>query len=103
MVAVLAVRLVASARQEPMRMLVDPHFRSGIYALERSVRADADRVADLPGDVYCTNKIVCRLAGKPFVADDFKVEQMTATRAIAQAQLDQILRSQKIITYRSGG
>ncbi|GAC1627140.1 MAG: hypothetical protein NVS4B4_10440 [Bradyrhizobium sp.] len=103
MVAILAIRLVASERQEPMRILVDPHFRSEIYALERSVRADADRVANLSGSVYCTNKLVCRLAGKAFVADDFKVEQMTATRAIARAQLDQILRSQNITTFRSGG
>jgi TATA-box binding protein (TBP) (component of TFIID and TFIIIB) len=29
--------------------------------------------------VFCTNKVVCRLANKRFVVDDFKTEQMIAT------------------------
>jgi hypothetical protein len=33
----------------------------------------------IPGDVFCTNKVVCRLANKRFVVDDFKTEQMIAT------------------------
>jgi hypothetical protein len=86
-----------------MRILADSHFRSETYALERSVRADADRVAELPGYVYCNDKVVCRVAGKPLVVDDFKVEQMVATRAFTQPQLDQILRSRNIITFKSGG
>lgn len=103
MVAILAIRLVASERHEPMRLLFDPHFRSELYALEGSVRADADRVAALPGDVYCSNKIVCRLAGKPFVVDDFKVEEMIATHATTQQELDRILTSRKIITFNGIG
>jgi hypothetical protein len=101
-IAVLAIRLIASDRQEPIKVLFNPDFRSQLHAGERAVRTDADRVAAMPGNVYCTNKIVCRLAGKPFVVDDFKVEQMVATRAITQLQLDHVLASREILTFKSG-
>jgi hypothetical protein len=70
MVAILALRLIASDRQEPALVLFDPGFRSQLKADERSARAEAVRVWQVQGDVFCTNKVICRLAGKPFVVDD---------------------------------
>jgi hypothetical protein len=102
MVSILAIRLIATDRHEPALVLFDPYFRSQLYASERSARADAARVAAMPGDVYCSNKVICRLAGKPFVVDDFKVEQMVATGTITKTQLDDILRSRKIVSFNSG-
>jgi hypothetical protein len=101
MVAIIAVRLIATDRQEPALILTDPHFRSQLYAGERSVRAEADRLASVPAGVFCTNKVVCRLAGKPFVVDDFKVEQMVATRAITKTQLDDLLKRLNIVSIKS--
>ena len=101
MVAILAIRLVATDRHEPALILLDPEFRSQLYAGERSVRAEAVRVETIPGDVYCSNKVVCRLAGKPFTVDDFKVEQMVATGAVTKLQLDTILKSRKIVSFNS--
>lgn len=101
MIAILAVRLVATDRHEPALILFDPDFRSQLYAGERSVRAEADRVAAVPGHVYCNNKIVCRLAGKPFVVDDFKVEQMVATKAVTSSQLDGLLDERQIVRFKS--
>jgi hypothetical protein len=101
MVAILIARLVATDRHEPALILLDPDFRSHLLAREQSVRADADRVAAIPGRVYCDNKIVCRLAGKPFVVDDFKVEQMEATKAITASQLDDLLQEGQIVRFKS--
>ena len=102
MAAILAARLVATDRHEPALLFFFPDFRSQLHAGERSVRAEADRVAAIPGDVYCSNKVVCRLAGKPFVVDDFKVEQMVATGSVTKPQLDDMLRLRKIVTFDSG-
>lgn len=101
MVAILAIRLIATDRQEPALLLFYPEFRSRLYASERSVRAEANRVAAIPGDVYCSNKVVCRLAGKPFVVDDFKVEQMVATGAVTKQQLAEIMNSRNIVTFKN--
>jgi hypothetical protein len=102
MVAILAARLVATDRHEPALLFFFPDFRSQLPAGERSVRTEADRVEAIPGDVYCSNKVVCRLAGKPFVVDDFKVEQMVATGSVTKQQLDDMLKSRKIVTFDSG-
>ena len=67
MVAILAGRLVATDRHEPALVLLDLDFRSRLYAAERSARANAGRVAAC----LCNDKIVCRLAGKPFFVNDF--------------------------------
>jgi Dolichyl-phosphate-mannose-protein mannosyltransferase len=99
MVAILGLRLIASDRQEPVLVVFSPDFRSQLYAAERFTRADADRIAAMPGDVYCPNKVACRLAGKRFVVDDFKVEQMVATHAITKPQLDEIMETRNIATF----
>ena len=65
-VAVLVLRLIATDRQEPLLVLMDPLFRNGFEAAEQSVREEAAQVAALDGSVYCSIKVVCRLAGKPF-------------------------------------
>jgi hypothetical protein len=101
MVAILALRLIVSDRQEPALVLFDPGFRSQIKASERAARAEADRVSQIPGAVYCNNKVICRLAGKPFVVDDFKVEQMIATHVITKAEFDEMLKARKITTFDS--
>jgi len=101
MVSLLALRLVVTDRQEPALVLFSSKFRSTIQAGEQSVLKEAGQVTALNGQVYCTNKLVCRLAGKSFIVDDFKVEQMVATRIVTQPQLDEILALRKIVTFKS--
>ncbi len=80
-VAVLAARLVATLRIEPALVLFDPDYRAQYYSNSAVVRADAARIAQVPGPVACDYKVVCRLAGKPFSYDDFRAEMLVATGA----------------------
>jgi hypothetical protein len=100
-VALVALRLIATDRQEPLLILMSPQFRHGLEAGEQSVREEARQVAAIDGDVSCDIKIVCRLAGKPFVVDDFKTGQMLATKRLSPADLDQILVSRHITAFKN--
>ncbi|WP_426442941.1 hypothetical protein [Bradyrhizobium genosp. P] len=100
-VSALVIRLLASDRQEPLLVLFDPHFAEQFANGERTIRREAAQVAAIEGNVYCLVKTVCRLAGKPFTVDDFKVEEMVATKRITQDDLDELLASHKITTFKS--
>lgn len=80
-VLVVVVRLVATLRIEPALVLFDPDYRARYFANSDVVRADAARIAQVPGPVACDYKVVCRLAGKPFAYDDFRAEMLVATGA----------------------
>jgi hypothetical protein len=75
-VLVLVVRLLATFRIEPFLILFDPGYRAEFYVNAQAAREDAARVAAMPGPVACTVKIVCRMAGKPYVWDDFRTDMM---------------------------
>jgi hypothetical protein len=57
------------------------------------VRDDAARVAAIPGPVACDFKVVCRLAGKPFVFDDFRAEMLVATGASGGLDVEGLIRA----------
>ena len=86
-VAVLRVRLLATDRQESALVLFSSDFRSYYSSGTKAVLLEVAKVAAVPGDVFCTNKLVCRLAGKRFVIDDFKTEQMVATGRMTAAEV----------------
>ncbi len=88
-VAILVIRLLATTRYEPMLILFDPGYRAAFPAHAEIVRQEASRVAAIKGNVGCLNKVVCRLAGKPFAVDDFRIEQLVGTGALSEAQLQQ--------------
>jgi hypothetical protein len=75
-VLILVVRLLATFRTEPFLILFDPAYRAQFYVHARAAREDAERVASIPGPVACTLKIICRMAGKPYVWDDFRTDMM---------------------------
>ena len=100
-VAVLVLRLIATDRQEPLLVLMDPLFRNGFEAAEQSVREEAAQVAALDGSVYCSIKVVCRLAGKPFAVDGFKVGEMLATKRLNRSDLDELLALRRITTFKN--
>ena len=80
-VLILVVRLLATARIEPFLIIADPAYRAEFYANAQAARQEAARVAAIPGPVACDYKVVCRMAGKPFVYDDFRAEMIVATGA----------------------
>jgi hypothetical protein len=82
-------------------ILIDPQFWHRFEAGEQSVREEATQVAAIDGDVYCAIKIVCRLAGKPFVVDDFKTGQMLATKRLSRSELDELLASRRITAFKN--
>jgi hypothetical protein len=53
----------------------------------------------MPGDVACEVKLVCRRAKKPFVVDEFKMEELVATGRATKAQVAAMLRARQISTF----
>ena len=80
-VLILVLRLVATVRIEPFLILFDPAYRAEFYDHAQVARAEAARIAAIPGPVACDNKVVCRMAGKPFVYDDFRTDMLIMTGA----------------------
>jgi hypothetical protein len=61
------------------------------------------QVAVMQGDVFCHNKVVCRAAGKPFVVDEFKMEELVATGKATDADIAALLKDRHIGVFVSDG
>jgi hypothetical protein len=79
MLAVLAIRLLISTRIEFAYVVLSPDYRALAAEHARVARAEAARIAAMPGPIACSNLVVCRMAGKPFVYDHFYVSQLLKT------------------------
>jgi len=101
LLVLLILRLVVSDRQGSALVLFSPEFRSSLYAAQQAARDDARRVASLQGDVFCSNKLVCRAAGKPFAVDEFKMEELVATGRATEADISALLRDRHIDGFTS--
>jgi hypothetical protein len=101
MIVILLVRLIATDRQETALILLSDHFRSSLHAAERNVRNEATRVAAMPGDVGCDNKLICRIAGKRFVVDEFKMEELVKTGKATDADIATMLAERGITPFVS--
>ncbi|MEA2945399.1 MAG: hypothetical protein QOI40_729 [Alphaproteobacteria bacterium] len=84
---ILIVRLLLSSRLEFAAVLFSPQYRAEAAEHAAIVRAEAARVAAMPGLIGCSNLVVCRMAGKPFVFDHFKVQMMLETGILTPGQL----------------
>ena len=82
-------------------VLLSPQFRSSFVAGQQTVRDEAARVATMPGDIFCRNKLVCRAAGKPFVVDEFKMEELVATGKATDADIAALLNDHHIRVFVS--
>lgn len=103
MVTLLALRLVASGRQESAWVMFNPEFRAHYKAAADSMAAVAASVSKIPGAVYCKQRnLVCWVAGKTFVADDFKTEQLLATGRATQADIAAMLDARGITVIEGG-
>jgi hypothetical protein len=97
---VVAVRLLATLRIEPALVLFSPDYRAEYYAAAQGVRDDAARVAAMRGLVACDVKVVCRMAGKPFVYDDFRTEMLVATGASGGLDVDGLIRARGLTRFQ---
>jgi hypothetical protein len=87
---ILVIRLLASLRIEPFLIVFDSVYRAEFHLHADVARSEARRVAAVPGKVACSVAIVCRMAGKAFVYDEFRVETLLAkagTTGLTEADL----------------
>jgi hypothetical protein len=99
MMTVLLLRLIASDRQETALLILSSQFQSSLYAHQQAILADSANVAAMQGDVACEVKLLCRRAKKPFVVDEFKMEELVATGRATKAQVAAMLRARQIDTF----
>jgi hypothetical protein len=94
---ILIVRLLVSSRLEFASVLFSPQYRALAGENAAVTRAEAARVAAIPGPVACQNLVVCRMAGKPFVYDHFWVTQLVETGRMSWHQVEQLARRKAIV------
>ncbi len=94
---ILIVRLLVSSRLEFAYVLFSPQYRALAAEHAAVTRAEAARVAAIPGPVACQNLVVCRMAGKPFVYDHFWVTQLVETGRMSWQQVAQLARRKAIV------
>lgn len=94
---ILIVRLLISSRLEFAYVLFSPDYRANAADNAAVTRAEAARVAAIPGPVACQNLVVCRMAGKPFVYDQFWATQLVETGRMTWPQVEQLARRQAIV------
>jgi hypothetical protein len=95
--AVLAVRLIASTRLEFAYVLLSADYRALAAEHVAVARAEAARVAAMPGPIACSNLVVCRMAGKPFVYDAFLVSQLLEAGKASAADIAAKLHAKGIV------
>jgi hypothetical protein len=98
---ILVLRLVATARSEPFLILFDPAYRAEFSVHAQAARADAARVAAMPGPVACTLKVICRMAGKPFVYDDFRADMLIMSGAAKGLDAPGLIRQHGLTYYEN--
>lgn len=101
LLVLLVLRLVVSDRQGSALVLLDPEFRASAHAAQQAARDDVSRVAAIPGDVFCSNKVVCRAAGKPFAVDEFKMEELVATGKMTEDEISALFEGRHITVFKS--
>ena len=94
--AVVLLRLIASTRMEFAYVVFSPEYRGLATDYSAITRAEATRLAAIPNPIGCWNLVVCRMAGKAFVFDDFKVSQMIATGMYSRQDIDSLIRARGI-------
>jgi hypothetical protein len=93
---VVIARLLFSLRTEPFLVICSADYRALHRVHADLAQAEAARVAAIPGLVSCSNLLVCRMAGKPFVVDEFKLEMLRAIGLVTNAAIDAKLRARGI-------
>ncbi|WP_295850566.1 hypothetical protein [Tardiphaga sp.] len=99
MTIVLVLRLVIAERQETALLIISPDFRATVWQAQRIAQQDITVVLAIDGDVACSNKVVCRAAGKRFVVDEFKMEELVMTGKATDADISALIKSRGITNF----
>ncbi len=94
---VLIVRLLVSSRLEFAYVLASPQYRALAAEQAAITRAEVARTAAIPGPVACSNLVVCRMAGKPFVYDHFWITQIIETGKMTWREVETATRRKGIV------
>lgn len=99
-IVALLLRLFASDRQETALLFLSDDFRGAFAATESNVLRQASEAAAMPGPVACATKLICRTAGKPFVVDEFKVEELLLTGTLRPDELARAMQGAGIVEFK---
>jgi hypothetical protein len=91
----ICLRLTASTRLEPVRLLTDPSFHAEIATRKAAMSATVARIQMSPGDVAYTS-LACYRAGKPFVVDLFNSGQRLMAGKLPADAISKLLASGKL-------
>ena len=75
----ICLRLVASARLEPVQLLMDPGFHTEIAAREAAMSDTVARLKNTPGDTTSSSTLASYRSGKPFIVDPFYTREQILT------------------------
>jgi hypothetical protein len=78
---VVCARLLVSKQLQPVRLIFDRSFINEIAMREQEMSDSVERVRRIPGDVL-SGALISYRAGKPFVVDEFNVEQRIVAGAL---------------------
>lgn len=95
-ILVLLLRLIASPRLEFAYVLFSPEYRAVAASNSAVARAEAARIASVSHPVGCDSLMICRMAGKAYVFDRFKVSQMIATGRYSSQEIMARLNTQHV-------
>ena len=91
----ICLRLGASTRLEPVRVLTDPSFHRTIAVREAAMADTVARIRTTRGDVLC-NQFACYRAGKPYLVDAFNCGQRMKTGNLPPDAIAQLIATGKV-------
>jgi hypothetical protein len=89
----IVLRLLFGERYDSFHAVYSSEWRQSLRVAEAATILEADRVAQIPGPIFCDSTLVCYLARKPFVVDPINVELRMATGALPDDTLSRLYRS----------
>jgi hypothetical protein len=84
----MVARALASAQDLHYLAWLDSGRRAVVSAAAETTRREITRVAAIPGEVSCSVRTVCYLAGKAYVYDPYGVDQMLKTGRATPAAIE---------------
>jgi hypothetical protein len=98
----ICLRLVASARLEPVQLLMDPGFHAEIALREAAMSAAVARLRNTPGDTTCSSTLASYRAGKPFVVDPFYTREQILTGHLPPDVVTNLVTAGKLTVVNAG-
>lgn len=98
LVATIALRLLFGEPMDSFNILLNPAMARYFSDSQAATLAEAERVQQIPGPVFCESPFTCFLAGKPFVVDGINLQFRIATGRVPCDVIDRKLRSGEL-TY----